>query len=226
MLSSLRINVSFLHMLSHCLRLVFYFVLMNWLLYLNGSNLELCILDDYQLCPFPRLILHPKLFWQLLFRMTYHQRQVQSVLICLMSLVLNDLPEYHIPLISMVFSTLLLMLLCLLFPSLHVFLRLLKMNVGKKQWMRNFRLSRTIIHGTWFLVLLMLKPLVLNGFTWLSSALMGLWIGLKLGKLLLGTSKNMGWTMGRHLLRWWRWQQCVQLFPLPPPKAGHFTRWT
>jgi len=29
MLFSLRINVSFLHMLSHCLRLVFYLVLMN-----------------------------------------------------------------------------------------------------------------------------------------------------------------------------------------------------
>jgi hypothetical protein len=34
------------------------------------------------------------------------------------------------------------------------------MNVGGKQWMRNFRLSRTIIHGTWFLAPLMLKPSV------------------------------------------------------------------
>jgi hypothetical protein len=45
MLFSLRINVSFLHKLSHCLRLVFYLVLMNCLLCLNGLNLEWCILD-------------------------------------------------------------------------------------------------------------------------------------------------------------------------------------
>jgi hypothetical protein len=31
------------------------------------------------------------------------------------------------------------------------------MNVGEKRWMRNFELSRTIIHGTWFLAPLMLK---------------------------------------------------------------------
>jgi hypothetical protein len=53
------------------------------------------------------------------------------------------------------------------------------MNVGGKQWMRNFELSRTIIHGTWFLSPLMLKPLVINGFIQLISALMGLWIGIK-----------------------------------------------
>jgi hypothetical protein len=48
------------------------------------------------------------------------------------------------------------------------------MNVGAKQWMRNFRLSRIIIHGIWFLAPLLLKPLVVNGFSRLSFALMGL----------------------------------------------------
>jgi hypothetical protein len=52
MLFSLRINVSFLHMLSYCLRLVFYLVLMNCLLCLNDSNPEWCILDVGRLCPF------------------------------------------------------------------------------------------------------------------------------------------------------------------------------
>jgi hypothetical protein len=85
-----------------------------------------------------------------------------------------DLPEYHVLLIGMVFPTLLLILLCLLFPSLHAFLRLLNMNVGGKRWMKNFGLSRTIIHGMRFLAPLMLKPLVVNEFTRLSSALRGL----------------------------------------------------
>ncbi len=37
------------------------------------------------------------------------------------------------------------------------------MNVDEKRWMRNFRLSKTIIHGMWFLAPLLLKPLVVNG---------------------------------------------------------------
>jgi hypothetical protein len=172
MLFSLRINLSFLHMLSHCLRLVFYLVLMNCLLCLNGSNLEWRILDVNRLCPFLRLTLHLRLFRPLLLRLTHHLRQF-------LHLVLDDLPEYHVLLIGMVFPTLLLILLCLLFPFLHAFLRLLNMNVGGKQWMWNFGLSRTIIHGTWFLAPLMLKPSVINGFTRLSSTLMGLWIGIR-----------------------------------------------
>jgi hypothetical protein len=63
--------------------------------------------------------------------------------------------------------------------TLYGFSRLLNMNVGRKRWMRNFGLSRTIIHGTWFLAPLMLKPLVVNRFTRLSSTLMGLWIGIR-----------------------------------------------
>jgi hypothetical protein len=171
MLFYLRINVSFLHMLSDCLRLVLYFVLMNCFLCLNDSNLEWCILDIDQLCPFLRLTLHLKLFRPLLLRLIHHLRQF-------LNLVLDDLPRYHVLLIGMVFPTLL-MLLCLLFPFLHAFLGLLNMNVGRKQWMRNFGLSRTIIHETWFLAPLMLKPSVVNGFTRLSSALMGLWIGIR-----------------------------------------------
>jgi hypothetical protein len=52
------------------------------------------------------------------------------------------------------------------------------MSVGKRQWMRNSRLSRTIIHGMWFLAPLLLKPLVVNGFSRLSFALMELWTGI------------------------------------------------
>jgi hypothetical protein len=178
LLFSLRINVSFLHMLSRSLRLVFYLVLMNCHLFLTGSNLELCILNIDQLCPFLRLTLHLKLFRQLLLRLTCHPRQVRSVLSCPLSLVLDDLLEYHVLLIGMVITTLLLTLLCRIFPFLHAFQRLLNMNVGEKRWMRNFRLSRTIIHGMWFLTPLLLKSSVVNGFSRLSYALMGLWTGI------------------------------------------------
>jgi hypothetical protein len=97
-----------------------------------------------------------------------------------LNLVLDDLPEYHVFLIGMVFPTLLLILLCLLFPFLHAFPRLLNMNVGRKRWMRNFGFSRQSYLGCGSLPQgLMLKSLAVNGFTRLSYALMGLWIGIR-----------------------------------------------
>jgi hypothetical protein len=53
------------------------------------------------------------------------------------------------------------------------------MSVGERQWMKNSRLSRTIIHGMWFLAPLLLKLLVVNEFSRLSSDLMGLWTGIR-----------------------------------------------
>ena len=38
------------------------------------------------------------------------------------------------------------------------------MVVGLRQWLKNFRLLGTIIHGMLFNALLMLKPSVVNGF--------------------------------------------------------------
>jgi hypothetical protein len=179
MLSSLRINTYFLHMLHRCLTWVFYIVLMICHHFLTSSNLDLCILDVDQLCPFPRLTRHLKLLQQLLLRLKWHSREIRSILPCFLSLVLDDLPGYHILLSDMVIKTLLFILLCRLFPFLHAFQRLLNMSVGKKRWMRNIRLSRTIIHGMWFLAHQLLKPLVVNAFSQLSSALMGLWTGIR-----------------------------------------------
>ena len=75
------------------------------------------------------------------------------------------------------------------------------MVVGVRQWLKNFRLLGTIKHGMLFNALLMLKPLVVNGFIQLSFVLMVLSIAIRHGWLSLVINKSMGLTMRRLLLR-------------------------
>ena len=73
------------------------------------------------------------------------------------------------------------------------------MVVGMKQWLKNFRLLGTIIHGMLFNALLMLKPS--DGFIQLSFVLTVLSIAIRQGWLSLVTNKSMGSTMRRLLLQ-------------------------
>ena len=75
------------------------------------------------------------------------------------------------------------------------------MVVGVRQWLKNFRILGTIIHGMLFNALLMLKSSVVNEFIRLSFDLMVLSIAIRHGWLSLVTNKSMGSTIRRLLLR-------------------------
>uniref|UniRef100_A0A0V0GWM9 Putative ovule protein n=1 Tax=Solanum chacoense TaxID=4108 RepID=A0A0V0GWM9_SOLCH len=77
--------------------------------------------------------------------------------------------------------------------------KLPSMNVGRKQWRKNFWLLKKMTQGTLFHVLQMSALLDVNGFIQSNFILMDLLIGIKLDWLFLVTDKSMGWTMRRLL---------------------------